>query len=301
MSRPLNPDWPIPDVGSVDELMSIAVAMEAEAARRYDQLARRVGARGQDELAALFARLAQLEREHQHGLERWAGREMRPTPMAARFGWHLPETFGDEADERPLDPYLALAVAVRNEERAFAFYSYLSAQCAATPALRARAESLAREELAHVALLRGMRRQAFHRRERRPPPPRVHTVAELARLARGLAAGSAELDRLSHSALAGHPASRLLGTPAIDPGQPAGPGSNTVEQARRRGALVPGALAAEDLLRLAVADAQEILDLYLSVADAASDEDVLTRAQQLAERAMARLALVNEMAAQVRA
>jgi rubrerythrin len=301
VSKPLNPDWPIPEVRSVDELMTIAVAMEAEAAQRYDQLARRVEARGEAELAALFTRLAQLERDHQHGLEAWAGREGRPTPLAAHFVWRLPETFGDEADERSLDPYLALAVAVRNEERAFTFYSYLSALCAGRPELRARAESLAREELSHVALLRGMRRRAFHAREPRPVSPRVETLADLRRLARRLEAGAAELEMLLAVALAGHPAARMLAARSIDPRQVADaagePGSPVLEQARRRGELAPGGQPLARLLQLAQANAAEILDIYLAAADAAPTGEMLAEAQSLAEHAMARLALVNQLAA----
>lgn len=181
MSNPINPDYPIHSVETVEELMDIAAAMEDEAARRYDQLARRVD--GQPELAALFSRLAELERAHLKGLEAWAARERRRAPVAAGFSWRLPETFGDEADERPLDPYQALAIAVRNEERAFAFYTYLAAQCAGRAELAARAEALGREELKHVALLRAMRRRAFHARDKAPARSRVHTLAELHRLA----------------------------------------------------------------------------------------------------------------------
>lgn len=303
--KPLNPDWPVPEVGSVDELMGIAVAMEAEAARRYEQLARRVTDPSQTGLAELFTQLAQLERDHQHGLEAWAGREGRRPPVEAHFGWQLPETFGDDADERPLDPYLALAVAVRNEERAFSFYAYLAAQCASRPQLRDRAEALAREELKHVVLLRGMRRRAFHARAQRPTIARVHNAAALRRLAGGLEAGSADLDALLAAALGDSPAARVLAirhgdrAAELSAATAATPASPTVELARRRGDLNPGALAAGPLLQLVLADAQEVMDTYLSVADAASDEEVLALAQELAERAMARLALVSQIAASI--
>ncbi|MGE5514473.1 MAG: ferritin family protein [Bacteroidota bacterium] len=293
MRKPLNPDWPIPDVRSVDELMNIAVAMEAEAANRYGQLARRVESRGQAELAELFTRLAQLERDHQRGLEGWAGREGRSQPTPTQFSWQLPETFGDDADERPLDPYLALAVAVRNEERAFAFYTYLAALCAGDRELRTRAEALAREELKHVALLRGMRRRAFHNRAPRTPTARIETIDDLRRLARGLEAGSAQLGRLLAAALAGHPAADLLARPAAEAGTL--PASSTVDHARRDGRLAPGALPTAQLLHLALSDAQEVLDTYLSIAESTSQEDVLGEAQRLGEQAMARLALIRSL------
>lgn len=293
MRKPLNPDWPIPDVRSVDELMNIAVAMEAEAANRYGQLARRVESRGQAELAELFTRLAQLERDHLRGLEGWAGREGRSQPTPTQFSWQLPETFGDDADERPLDPYLALAVAVRNEERAFAFYSYLAALCAGDRELRSRAEALAREELKHVALLRGMRRRAFHNRAPRAPRTRIETVDDLRRLARGLEAGSAELGRMLAETLARHPAADLLARRVAD--SHGLPGSSTLEHARHDGRLAPGGLSTTQLLQLALSDAQEVLDTYLSIAEAASQEDVLGEAQRLGEQAMARLALIRSL------
>lgn len=293
MRKPLNPDWPIPDVRSVDELMDIAVAMEAEAANRYGQLARRVESRGQVELAELFTRLAQLERDHQHGLEAWAGREGRNQPIPSQFSWQLPETFGDDADERPLDPYLALAVAVRNEERAFAFYTYLSALCAGNHDLRTRAEALAREELKHVALLRGMRRRAFHTRAPRAPMVRIETVGDLQHLAQGLEAGSAEIGQLLTQGFADHPAASLLARPAT--GATDLPASSAVEHARREGRLAPGMLSAVQLLQLALSDAQEVLDTYLSIAETASREDVLGEAQHLGEQALGRLALIRSL------
>ena len=63
--------------------------------------------------------------------------------------------------QRLVTPYQTLSIAVRNEERAFAFWSYVSAD-AADPAIRREAERMAGEELQHVARLRGERRRAFH-------------------------------------------------------------------------------------------------------------------------------------------
>ena len=233
MSNPINPDYPIQSVATVDELMDIAVAMEDEAATRYEQLADRTD--GPPELVTLFRQLARLERDHQFGLAAWAQREGRPAPIPTRFSWRLPETFGDEDEVRPLDAYVALAIAVRNEERAFAFYTYLAALCAGRADMQRRAEALAREELKHVALLRGMRRRAFHA-NKPEPPPRVQSLDDLRRLALEL--------------------------------EPA---------------------AARDNLR----NAQEALETYLTIADHATDQEILVESQRLAEGAMARLALLR--------
>ena len=50
-------------------------------------------------------------------------------------------------------PYRALAMAVRNEERAFAFWSYVAAYSEDSEIKKA-AEAMAREELGHVSTLR---------------------------------------------------------------------------------------------------------------------------------------------------
>ena len=60
-----------------------------------------------------------------------------------------------------MTPYRALSMAVRNEERAFAVWSYV-AGFAEDPEIKKSAESMAREELGHVATLRNERRRAYH-------------------------------------------------------------------------------------------------------------------------------------------
>ncbi|MGE5504393.1 MAG: ferritin family protein [Actinomycetota bacterium] len=192
---PINPVYPVASVASVDELMDIAVAVESEAARRYEQLAARLTRAGETEMAALFTELAGLERAHERGLSSWARREGRRQPVSPAFPWQLPETFGTDDEEQAVEPFRALAIAVRNEERAFAFYTYLAATCSEDAELRARAESLAREELEHVARLRAWRRRAWHSRSPAAarPVPVVRTVDDLHRLAAGLEAGQVDM------------------------------------------------------------------------------------------------------------
>ena len=80
--------------------------------------------------------------------------------------WEAPETFDNETaaeikTSRLMTPYRALSMAVRNEERAFAFWSYV-AGFAKDPEIKKAAEAMAREELGHVATLRKERRRAYH-------------------------------------------------------------------------------------------------------------------------------------------
>jgi rubrerythrin len=138
---------------SATALRDVAAALEAAALRRYQRLATWWAAEGEAELAALFARLAEMEARHATVFGPIRDETALPPPAAGE----------DEAvwQSALLTPYRALSLAVRAEERAFASYADIAAH-AATPDLRAQAEDLAREELEHAAILRRARRAAFH-------------------------------------------------------------------------------------------------------------------------------------------
>lgn len=298
--------------------MAIALAVEDEAARRYDDLAGRMERRGEAELAGLFSELAELERIHGQELAGWAQRVGGSVPPPLSTPWTWPETFdegpGDEGTGgAPLDPFRALAIAVRNEERAFALYTYLAALCDGDATLRERAESLAREELNHVARLRAWRRRVWHARPLAHPMslPVGGTVVDLNLLAAGLESGCAQVEEMAASALAAESqadvaailsrcadddrrrAQQLL--PAATP-RPAP--SATVTAAQQAGLPEPGALTAAGVLRLAVRNAEEVVESYLSVAErSGNDEATLIQAQRLAEGAIMRLALLQAQCA----
>ena len=81
------------------------------------------------------------------------------------------------ADEDPytVTAYRVLAIAVRNEQRAFAFFAYVAAH-APDQELRQLAEDLAHERLGHAATLRRERRKAWRRMLERPRPPSAITA-----------------------------------------------------------------------------------------------------------------------------
>ena len=81
--------------------------------------------------------------------------------LPASVGTSQPNFDEAVAGRASLSAYQALAYAVRNEERAFTFYTYVAAE-ADRPDIRALAEDLARDELRHATLLRHYRRRAFH-------------------------------------------------------------------------------------------------------------------------------------------
>lgn len=310
MKPVINPAWPIAEITDSGQLMAIAIAMEREAAERYEQLAAAMERAREAELAALFHQLAALEREHEAGLGRWSKRDGIAVPAAARFSWQFPETFGPEADggeAHVLTPYRALGIAVRNEERAFAFYAYLSAM-APDEQVRRRADALAREELNHVAQLRALRRRAYHA-GRAPRIETPRTAADLDRLAGSLERGAARLQGVAADCLADNGlahAAGILRRLAAEAAQRAerlagaeGGGSGTLRGAETAGLLDAAMLTPFGALRLALRNAEEILESYLAAADRADDPALLHAAQDLADAALARLALIRSQLANV--
>ena len=156
-----------PSITTLPELLATAAAMEREAIAGYTDLAARMRGHGRMELAAVFERLIAEETDHLAQVEDWSaaadiGHQSAVIQSAVIAG---AEMFDDE-DSGAIAPelittYRAFSMAVRNEERAFIFWSYVAAH-APTPEVRLAAERMAREELAHVATLRKERRCAFH-------------------------------------------------------------------------------------------------------------------------------------------
>jgi hypothetical protein len=143
------------------------------------------------ELARLFGFLAGLEDKHAQQVNARSRPFGSAGPDLAIVRWEIPENFDEEAARSAaLTPYGALAVAVRNEERAFAFYCHAAA--AASPDIAAMAEDLARDELQHAAMLRRARRDAWRREGRRPAatglPDSVAALHNLIEVWRGEAA-----------------------------------------------------------------------------------------------------------------
>ena len=149
-------------IGTVEKLLAVAEALEREAAARYRGLATRMARQGNAAIAAEFEALAALEERHVGQVADRAQSLLGRPPALLSVGWDLPPTYDeDEARGAELSAYQALAFAVRNEERAFAYYTYVAAE-AKNPDVRALAEELARDELDHASMLRHRRRRAFH-------------------------------------------------------------------------------------------------------------------------------------------
>ena len=269
-------------VKSVEELLSVAEAMERESANRYRSLAARLRKQGDAAVAAEFDTLAELEDRHVGAVSERARSALGHSAGRMPAGWRLPPTFGEEeAQGALLNPYQALAFAVRNEERAFAFYTYVAA-AADNQAVRALAEDLARDELEHASRLRRLRRRAFH--QDRPVSTEIPGSLEgLRALVRQWERGAAT----AHSGLADR--LELAG--------------------QRHEADIFRRLAKEEAAAAAdapVAEAQSLanvleglrlleanFDRLASIGERAKDERVVAEAQRLAERMVARLALAG--------
>lgn len=282
-----------PRASSIEELMAMAKVMEKEAARRYRELAARMRLRGEDHLAELFAFLADIEEKHAGKIDdRASERSTKPLPDTP-IGWQVPETFDEEEGaSRLLTPYRALALAVRNEDRAFAFYTYIAAD-APDNKTRKCAEDLAKDELEHAHLLRRERRIAF-RRER--SERREGAGQDVPQTLRELWMVSAEAESRAaryHHALASSLSATDAETAALF-ARAAEDEDLCAREAASRGALERSVASQvvdptlEDSLRLL----EEGFERYSDIAERAKDEAVMLEAQGLAERAVKRLSLV---------
>jgi rubrerythrin len=283
------------------ELMGLAAAMESEAILRYGQLAAEMSRRGDHGLAAMFQVLLEEERAHLAGIERWSRATTGDSPPAARRPWQLPPEIARSWEEAVrsalLTPYRALSIAVLNEDRGFAFYTYVAARAEDTAA-RAAAERLAAEELNHAALLRRERRRAWRSEQRGQTPaerPITPDATDFARRAWRIETDAAQ----RHARLA----ERLA---ALEHGEDAS-ALHAIAEEERQAARIAGSgaaghasvAAAEEpapeanraaLLRASLAESERLYDIYADLANQAGTETVLLAAQDGARRAVRHIA-----------
>ena len=274
---------PPDSVRSLDELLAIAYALEHEAAEHYAAFARQTRQEGNAKLADLFEKLAEEERHHEHYVEEWSAQKTGKAPDPAAIRWDVPETFDVEsgaelASSRLANAYRILAVAVQNEDRAFALWSYIAAR-APTDDLRTAAEKMARQELQHDWDLRRARRQAYHAEGLSKSHRGAKTLAILGQTESQLAL------KLQYAAAdtAGHSAEEL---------------QRLSNEARDTAAILTGTAAADkaeddgdDILTIA----ERLAEGYLEISDHSKDESEIAQAQKLAERAVLRLAQLRAL------
>ena len=296
--------------------MSIALRAEHEAVRRYARLAEAMRKHGNQDAAALFDRMVKEEQEHEQLIEEWAkleGIQLR-TDIGAVV-WEdpqVPTDYDREAVEPAYSsPYRALAFAVHNEERAFHFYTQVAAT-ADDRVVREYAETLAREELGHAALLRTMRRRAWRlergngRDEPDIEPATIQTLADLLAvvasaercLADNLAAladSHPELEKVRAVTLGilADTEARLKTTGK--PGRDAVRAIESIENYKKKVASIND--DADTLLQRLRSDSDRCFAFYDAVVTHAKDEDVMLAAQKLSESVLERIDLLRDIAA----
>jgi len=143
---------------SLETFMARAIAMELETAQRYDELANIVESHSKSnlEVVELFRILAGIERKHADALLTQMG--WTDGPPASVPAWDAgasegPEAAASEQLHYLMQPYHALQIALRNEERAERFFGLLAAAASSGP-VRVAALAMEQEEREHVALVK---------------------------------------------------------------------------------------------------------------------------------------------------
>nr|CAD6405684.1 rubrerythrin family protein [Rhizobium sp. Q54] len=267
-------------IANLEELLAIARSMEQEAIRGYMALSDRMRRENRADLAEVFDALRLEEQGHLKNVDDWVDSRKLQHIQDVEMAEPL---FDDEgaAVVAPelLDSYRAFSMAVRNEERAFVFWTYVAAH-APNDEVRQAAERMAREELGHVATLRRERRRAFHDLRRTAG---TRLPVDIAALELQLA------DQLSKRA------SELSGQQAVRFGQLA-------EEARRRSASVSEKQFDRHRLPDQTPEAIEgrlvplcefLLDCYLAIAERQRDDSAQQQAQSAAGAVLACLHAVR--------
>jgi rubrerythrin len=143
---------------SLESFMAKAIAMELETGQRYDELADIVETHDKfnPEVVELFRNMAGIERKHADALLTQMG--WTDAPPASVPAWDAgacegPEAAASEELHYLMQPYHALQIALRNEERAVCFFGLLAAIAGSGP-VREAAQAMEQEEREHVALVK---------------------------------------------------------------------------------------------------------------------------------------------------
>ncbi len=217
-----------------------------------------------------------------------------PNPVDIR--WELPPDLEDEAaadlaDSRMVTPYRAFSIAVRNEERAFAFWSYMSAY-SKDEDIRMQAEKIALEELCQVEILRKHRRRAYHAQRSRDAPKKAlplpvlkqeaHALEErLSQQCLSMAAAAARQGDEATACLLRQVSEESVRHVAIDV---EGGAQTSAGREDLGGAQLVG------LLDAVLAALEAATEFYIDQAEISSDEQAVSFAQNLSQSAIKRLA-----------
>lgn len=140
-------------VFTMAELLVHALVIEVEAVQSYRDLAEQMEECGNDPVAELFARMAELEQEHADKIREQAGDIKLPelAPWEYRWpGFEPPENIDAAGIHYLMTPHQALKLALDNEMNAKAFFEDIASNNQ-DARVRALAEEFAEDERQHVA------------------------------------------------------------------------------------------------------------------------------------------------------
>jgi len=138
------------------EFMAQALTMEREAAQRYSDFADAMEMHNNREAAALFRKMAGIERKHATRIMAemgWKDMPALPPGKPSWEGFEAPETTPGDEVHYLMQPYHALQLALLNEQRAERFFARL-AEIATVESVITAARELQAEEREHVKLVR---------------------------------------------------------------------------------------------------------------------------------------------------
>jgi len=291
-SEPLLTAVPPGPVRSLAELYAIAFDFAQKATQRYGALAAR-GDEGFSPLRRVFEALVARERDRADNLSAACLVACGKRPDVSDLGWApidlVPLAELAEIGNSGLSTaYTAWALAVRQRQRAFVFWTYVAALAEDAP-VRQTAEDLAREALRDGNLLRRERRLAW-RSERsiatdadadagatEQPESAALLESLLLRDMMTWAHGLDPSQRRQLLTLGAAPLPEPL--PPVDGGDE---GAADIEQVKRR----------------ALRRAEQLSNIYLDEADRAADQSGMELAQKLAAQSIMRLAGLRQLASE---
>lgn len=143
------------DIANLPALLAHAYAIEEDAHERYTVLADQMEVHNNPELAAMFRKLADIERLHAEKIrERASGMEL-PHMAPWDFNWldaESPESSDLMEAHYLMTPHQALALALEGEQRAFRFFEQLAKRTSDND-IRKLAEEFAGEEREHIRIV----------------------------------------------------------------------------------------------------------------------------------------------------
>lgn len=288
---------PLP-VRSLSELYAIAFDQAQKAARQYSALATQMDERLLP-VRPIFEVLAGRERNRCDSLSAACLAACGKRPDASDLRWApidlVPAAeVADIGDSSLATPYAAWALAIRQRQRGFVFWTYVIA-LAEDPLVRETAEELAREALSDGNQLRRERRLAWRAERKIGKEDAAKTEAGIGEsgsaalleslLLRDMMAWSQRLDPAQRKQLlALDPAP--LPPPVLTPsdGNDADTKIEEIEQIKHR----------------TLRRAEQLSNIYLDDADRAVDQSSMELAQKLAARSIMRLAGLRQLASESR-